>query len=62
LEFCVDECFEDMGPKRARGLVKLSVILLELFLVGTHTPAIATDLISDMMKIATGVLQFFYPN
>jgi hypothetical protein len=51
-----------MRTKRARGLVKLSVILLKKILVGTHTPAIATDLISDIMKIATGVLQFFYPN
>ena len=49
-----------MSPKRASGLVRLSVILLKFFLVGTHTPAIATDLIYDIMKIATGILQFLY--
>jgi hypothetical protein len=35
-------------------------MIFELLLFGTHTPAIATDLISDIMKIATEVLQFFY--
>jgi hypothetical protein len=50
-----------MRPKGARGLVKLSVILLELLLVGTHTPVAATNLISDIMKIANRGIAIILP-
>lgn len=46
LELRVYECFEDIKSKHDRGLVKMSVILLEISLVGTRTPGIVTELIS----------------
>ena len=49
LKSCIDKCFEDMRPKAARSLVKMSVIpFMDVFKI--LTPAIATDFISDIAK------------
>jgi hypothetical protein len=58
LEVCIDKCLEDMRPKASRSLVKVSVISINEFFESL-TPAIATDVISDMVKKVGSVLEFY---
>lgn len=58
LEVCIEKCFEDMRPKAARCLVKISVISFYAFFQ-ILTPAIATDFISDMVKKVGGDLESY---
>jgi hypothetical protein len=58
LEVCIDKCLEDMRPKASRSLVKVSVISINEFFESL-TPAIATDVILDMVKKVGSVLEFY---